>query len=49
MFSYIRYKYSGQRIQIAEDTTSEPEKRDRGNGMKKDEKRTREKETEPLN
>lgn len=49
MFSYIRYKYSGQRIQIAEDTASEPEKRDRGNGMKKDEERTREKETEPLN
>jgi len=29
MFSYIRYKYSGQRIQIAKDTTSEPEERGR--------------------
>lgn len=27
MFSYIRYKYSGQRIQIAADTASEPEER----------------------
>jgi len=49
MFSYIRYKYSGQRIQIAKDTTSEPEEREAKVGMEQDGESKREKETEPLN
>lgn len=47
MFSYIRYKYSGQRIQIAADTASEPEERGRESEVKERERERR--KAEPLN